>query len=120
VQNTDIELGNNANDIKTPSSPSTNETAFYTNGNISMSNTVVPVYEEINEATYSNTTHDEDGYLSPNRPVIDSAPALPDRNRDAYENHGFFVLNKGKGILVSNTCSDDTSNLIRTSSAAIS
>lgn len=75
-----------------------------------MSNNVVPVYEEINEATYQNVLNS----------VTNSAPALPDRNRDAYENHGFFVLNKGKGILVSNTCSDDTSNLIPTSSAAIS
>ena len=126
--NTDIELdlrSNPSNAVETASiSRAIDETAFYTNGNISMSNNVVPVYEEINEATYFNTIHDEDGYLSPS--VLNSVSnptyvtALPDRNRDAYENHGFFVLNKGKGILVSNTCSDDTSNLIRTSSAAIS
>lgn len=113
VQNTDIELGNNANDIKTPLSPSTNETAFYTNGNISIPNNAVAVYEEINEVTYFNTTHDEDGYLNPNHPVINSAPALPDRNRDDYENQRFFALNQGKGILVSTACSDDTSNLTR-------
>ena len=116
VQNTDIELGNlNANDIETTSSSSIDETPFYSNENSSVSNNnnVLPVYVEINEATYSNTTHDEDGYLIPNHPVINSAPALPDRNRDNYENQRFFVLNQGKGILVSTACSDDTSNLTR-------
>ncbi len=117
--NTDIELdlrSNPSNAVETASiSRAIDETAFYTNGNISMSNNVVPVYEEINEATYSNTTHDEDGYLIPNHPVINSAPALPDRNRDNYENQRFFILNQGKGILVSTDCSDDTSNLTATS-----
>ncbi|MEN9450904.1 MAG: hypothetical protein RJA83_1522 [Pseudomonadota bacterium] len=110
-ENTDIELGLRSNMAETTSSSSsTDETAFYNNGAIS-SNNAASVYEEINEVS-------KDGYLIPNQlssSVIDPTPgpALPDRNRDAYENHGFFVLNKGKGILVSNACSDDISNLTR-------
>ncbi|WP_342219598.1 hypothetical protein [Rickettsiella endosymbiont of Miltochrista miniata] len=108
VQNTDIELGLRSNMAETTSSSSsTNETPFYNNGAIS-SNNAAPVYEKINEVC-------EDGYLIPNHPVINSAPALPDRNRDHYENQRFLVLNQGKGILVSDTCEDDTSNLTATS-----
>jgi hypothetical protein len=115
-ENSNIELGHlRSNVVETASSsPSTNETPFYNNGDIS-SNNAIPVYDEIKEVNYFNIVHDQDGYLNPNglNQSINSAsvPALPERNREDYENHKFFVLNHGKGILVSTVCSDDTANL---------
>lgn len=121
AQNTHIELGNvNAEVITNASSSSTAETPFYNNGDISSDN-AAPVYAEINDVTYFNTQYDEDGYLNPNatNPVSNSTPApgpaLPDRNRENYENNSFFALRRGKGILLSTACSDDTSNLVTAS-----
>lgn len=114
-ENFDIELGVRSNVVETASSsPSTEETPFYTNGDIS-SNNAIPVYDEINEVAYYNTENDEDEYLNPNvlNQSINSAsgPALPERNREDYENHRFFGLKQGRGILVSTACIDDTANL---------
>lgn len=92
-------------------SPPTNETHFYNTEDSLISNNAVSVYEEINEVTYYNTEHDEDGYMKPNRFVDPIPPALPERNR-VYVNNRFFSQNPDPVSAASS--SDDNSHLSET------